>query len=418
MAKFIIQGGNRLEGKIRVAANKNAVLPIMAASILSKEEVVLENVPNIKDVKVLKSILVSLGALVKQEKRTLVINSKGINKNSIDKSLARKLRASILLLGPLLARAGSVKLYHPGGDIIGKRGIGTHLEGLRLLGVKTKIDDLLYSVNVENRKGGAVFLNEPSVTATENLMMFAASGEDEIIIKNAASEPHIVDLARFLEKLGTKISGAGTNRIKILGKRTLGTAHHTISPDFIEAGTFAITSALTGSNLEISPVKREDMRMIGLVFSRLGVEFRVKNDVLRVNAKKIKASDRDIKTAPWPGFPTDLMSPFLVLATQAKGQTLAHDHMYESRMFFADKLIQMGARIIICDPHRVIIYGPTQLYGRHLSSPDIRAGMALVIAALIAKGESVIDNAEIIERGYENLEDRLSQIGASIKKYE
>lgn len=416
MAKFIIRGGKKLEGKIQVAANKNAVLPIMAATLLTGKAVVLQNVPYIKDVEVMGQILKDLGAQVKQEKRTLFIDSSTVSKTQINPMLAKRLRASILFLGSLLARAGEIKLPHPGGDIIGRRDIETHLGVLERLGAKVKIEDLQYTVKIKNKKGGVVFLAEPSVTGTENLMIYAASIEEETVIENAASEPHIVDLASFLQKIGVKISGAGTNKIRILGKKKLDGTQHTIAPDFIEAGTFAITAALTGSSLEIRPVVEDDIKMVAIVLERFGVNIKVKKDKLWVKTDKIVSPGRPIKTAPWPGFPTDLMSPSIVLATQAEGQTLCHDHMYESRMFFVDKLIRMGANIIICDPHRVIVYGPTILYGRHLASPDIRAGMALVIAALIAREESIIENAEIVERGYENLEGRLSQVGADIKK--
>lgn len=416
MSKFIIQGGKKLAGKIRVAANKNAVLPIMAAAILTEQEVVLENVPQIKDVDVMSQILQDLGARVERTDRTLVLNAKHISKTTIDPKLATRLRASVLFIGPLLARTGKIKLLHPGGDIIGRRGIETHLQGLQDLGVKVEIDDLLYKIQVRRKKGGAIFLADRSVTATENLMMYAAQTEEETVIENAASEPHVVDLANFLNKLGPAVSGAGTNKIRVLGKNKLGAAQHMLTPDFIEAGTFAITAALTGGKLEITPIIEDDMRMLGLILSKLGIRLKIDKNTLRVDADKIKAPKGTIQAAPWPGFPTDLMSPFIVLATQAEGQTLCHDPMYESRMFFVDKLINMGAKITICDPHRVIVYGQTKLNGRRLASPDIRAGMALVIAALIAEGESIIDNAEIVERGYENLEQRLKKVGAEIKK--
>lgn len=416
MSKFVIQGGKKLNGKIEVAANKNAVLPIMAAAVLTEKEVILENTPFINDVSVMKEILIDLGAKVKKEKRELIINASGINKIKINPYLSERLRASVLFIGPMLARFNKVILRHPGGDIIGKRGIQTHLEGFKSLGAKVEINDLFYSISMKKKRGGTIFLTDKSVTGTENLMMYASLIEEEVIIENAAGEPHIVDLAGFLGKLGVSISGAGTDRIRISGRRQLSGAQHKIGPDYIETGTFAIASALTGGHLEITNFVENDLKMINIVLERFGIKVVIKNNILKTSSGSLHAAKLPIKAFPWPGFPTDLMSPAIVLATQVKGQTLIHDPLYESRMFFVDKLISMGAKITICDPHRVIVYGPTQLYARHLASPDIRAGMALVIAALLAKGESIIDHAEIIERGYENLEKRLSGVGASIKK--
>src|SRR3989344_6181768 len=416
MARFIIDGRNRLEGKINVAANKNAVLPIMAATLLCEGVSIIHNVPEIKDVEVMVGILRKLGAKVALSERTLTVDSSNITSLEIPSDLAQRLRASVLLLGPLLARAGEVRLPHPGGDVIGRRGIFTHISALTKLGAQITQDDLMYYGKVIQKKAVKVFLDEPSVTGTENVMMYAALTDGETTIENAAAEPHVVDLSRFLASAGITIEGAGTSRIRIIGKKSLKGGEYTISPDPIEAGTFAIASAVTKGDLEIGPIVQDDMQMIKIVLERFGVNLKFNKDKLRVNSKGITAPLRPVQAMVWPGFPTDLMSPLIVLATQAEGQTLCHDPLYESRMFFVDKLIRMGAHITVCDPHRVIVYGRSNLYGRELASPDIRAGMALVLAALIAEGKSVIDQAEIVERGYENIDKRLRIIGADIKR--
>jgi len=388
----------------------------MAATLLCEGTSIIHNVPEIKDVEVMVNILRKLGAKVTLSERTLTVDSSNITNLEIPRDLAQRLRASVLLLGPLLARAGEVKLPHPGGDVIGRRGIFTHISALTKLGVQITQDDLMYYGKVIQKNAVKVFLDEPSVTGTENVMMYAALTDGETVIENAAAEPHIVDLSRFLASAGVTIEGAGTSRIRIIGKKSLKGGEYTISPDPIEAGTFAIASAVTKGDLEIGPIVQDDMQMIKIVLERFGVNLKFDKDKLRVNSKEITAPLRPVQAMVWPGFPTDLMSPLIVLATQAERQTLCHDPLYESRMFFVDKLIRMGAHITICDPHRVIVYGKSNLYGRELASPDIRAGMALVLAALIAEGKSVIDQAEIVERGYENIDKRLRIIGADIKR--
>jgi len=416
MAKFVINGKNKLEGKISVAANKNAVLPVMAATLLCDDISIIHNVPQIKDVEVMASILRKLGAKVSLKNRTLTVDSSNITNVEISTELAQRLRASVLLLGPLLARTGEVKLPHPGGDVIGRRGISTHITALTKLGVEVTQDDLMYYGKVNKKKAERIFLDEPSVTGTENVLMYAALVDGETVIENAAAEPHVVDLARFLTSAGVTIEGAGTSRVRVIGKKNLSGGEYTISPDAIEAGTFAIASAVTKGDLEIGPIVQDDMHMIKIVLEQFGIGLKFSKDKMRVDAREITAPLRPVQAGVWPGFPTDLMSPLIVLTTQATGQTLCHDPLYESRMFFVDKLIRMGAHITICDPHRVIVYGKSNLYGRELASPDIRAGMALVIAALIADGKSIIDQAEIVERGYENIDERLRIIGADIKR--
>jgi len=418
MAKFEIEGGIPLKGKIKVAGNKNAVLPCMAACILTNETCVLENVPIISDVLVLGKIMEKLGAKIEGLGTSkLVINCSGLHSSELDSSLVSHLRASILLSGPLLQRFGKVFFRHPGGDVIGRRSIQTHVQALTSLGVvfHNKFDD--YFGKVKSLQAKKVFLDEASVTATENVILVAVLTPGKTIIKNAASEPHIVNLCHFLLKMGADISGVGSNLLEINGVQQIKGANHTISPDHIEVGTFAIAAAITGGELEIIDVNEEDLDPILNVLNKMGVKMKFKNKSLFILPSKLKAISK-VTTGIWPGFPTDLMSCLIVLATQAKGVTLLHDWMYESRMFFVDKLISMGANITIADPHRVLVYGPTKLRGQVLDTPDIRAGMALILAALSARGKSIIDRIELVERGYEKIEERLMALGAKITKLE
>lgn len=417
MAKFVIKGGKPLKGKIRVSGNKNAILPIMAATILTKEECVLENVPKIHDVLTMGEILKDLGAEIKGlGTERLVINTKKVKKYHLHPTLVQRLRASILLLAPLLARFGKAHLRHPGGCIVGRRAVGTHFEALEALGAKTITGEEDYESEVKKTHPANIFLDEASVTATENALMLASTVSGATVIEDAASEPHVEDLAMFLSTMGAKIEGAGTNRITIKGMKNLRGGKHKIAPDYIDVGTFAIASAITKGRVSIDGINKDHLLMILLYFQRMGVRYKIKGNTLTVFPSKLVAPKGKIQTRPWPGFPTDLMSPMIVLATQAEGVTLCHDWMYESRMFFVDKLITMGANITLCDPHRVLITGPTELRGKELESPDIRAGMALVLAALCAKGKSAISNVEMIERGYEDIELRLKSLGADIKR--
>ncbi|HUS59864.1 MAG TPA: UDP-N-acetylglucosamine 1-carboxyvinyltransferase [Nevskiaceae bacterium] len=419
MAKFIIKGGKTLKGEIKISGNKNAILPIMAATLLTQQECFLENVPKISDVLVMGEILKDIGAEIEGlGTDKLKINTKGVNKFSLNPELVQKLRASILLLGPLLARFGKARLRHPGGCIIGRRAVGTHFDALEVLGAKTINGEEDYESEVKTLHPGHIFLDEISVTATENAMMMASLIPGVTVIEAAACEPHVEDLAQFLTNMGVRIEGAGTNRITIYGSKNLRGTKYRIGPDYIDAGTFAVIGAVTKSKLSIVGVKEKDLPMILLYFKRMGVEYKIKDGALTVFPSKLVAPTKKVQTRPWPGFPTDLMSPLIVLATQAEGTTLCHDWMYESRMFFVDKLITMGAKITLCDPHRVLVTGPTKLKGKNLESPDIRAGMALVLAALCAQGKSEIANIEMIERGYENIEGRLRSLGADIKRVE
>ena len=417
MSTFKITGGAKLEGKIKIAGNKNSVLPIMAASILSNETTTLKNVPQISDVEIMIQLLEIVGVRTKRiGKDSLEIDPKNIRFAPFPSELTEKLRASVLLLGPLLARVKKAKMGYPGGDIIGRRPLETHIQALESLGASVEKENEIFVAEVPDRlKGAEIFLEEASVTATENALMAAVTAVGQTVIKRAASEPHIIDLCNFLNKMGAKITGIGSNVLTIDGVDSLRGTQHSISPDHIEVGTFAILSAVTRGTIEMSPIIAEDLDMILLTLSKFNVDFTVNGDTLIVGDSELKATEK-VVTDVWPGFPTDLMAPTIVLATQARGATILHDWMYESRMFFVDKLISMGAKVEIADPHRVFVYGPSALRGQKLDTPDIRAGIALVIAALTAKGESQINKAELIERGYENIVERLKSLGAKIER--
>ena len=425
MAQYIVTGGTPLKGHVDISGNKNSILPLMAASVIASGPVTLKNVPGIKDVAVLSDILTSLGAKITHQDHILTIDPTGIKSSTVDPTLSQKLRASIILLGPLLARFRKVSLGFPGGDVIGKRAIGTHLDGLAAYGSHFDIVDttITGSLSKSPTQNVEVFLDEASVTATENALIMAASQPVTSVIDNAACEPHVVDLANFLCELGANIEGVGSNRLIITGTTSPKTANYTVGPDYIDAGTFAIAAAATGGQISISPVCQADMRMILLYLSRLGVKHSwTKYDTLEIYPSDLSVDSEKIglrqkfQTRTWPGFPTDLMSPLIILATQAKGSVLLHDWMYETRMFFTDKLVSMGANITLCDPHRVIVTGPTPLHGRHTASPDIRAGMSLLIASLCAQGESTIDHAHLIERGYEDPVSRFASLSAKIQR--
>lgn len=417
MSIFKITGGAKLQGKIKIAGNKNAVLPIMAACLLADGPSVLKNVPQISDVEIMIQLLEISGARVTRiDNSSLKIDPKDVNYQPLPSSITEKLRASVLMLGPLLARLGKVKIGYPGGDIIGRRPLDTHIQVLESLGaIIKKEDDSFTAQSINSLHGAEIFLQEASVTATENAIMVASTAIGQTIIKRAASEPHVADLCNFLNLMGAQISGIGSNVLKIDGVAKLKGTTYTICPDHIEIGTFAILAAVSKAKIEISPIENQDLDMILLTLSKFGVNYEVKNKTLVVKPSKLNAVEK-VVTDIWPGFPTDLIAPMIVLATQAKGATIIHDWMYESRMFFVDKLISMGAKIEIADPHRVLVYGPSKLRAQRLDTPDIRAGIALVIAALIAEGTSQIDKAELIERGYEKITERLSAVGVKIER--
>lgn len=416
--KYQIVGGKKLEGNIRVSGNKNSIFPCVSAALLTEDEVVLENISNIRDVEVLVEILKKLGVLVEKIGSTLYIRAKDIKTVNLPQSLMIKLRGSIVLVGAILARKGRVNFYHPGGDIIGQRSIGVHLEGLKKLGATLKKNDLKFSLQfVERAASAIIFLKESSVTATENLILSCVLGSQKVILKNCPVEPHILDLCSMLLKMGAKIEGVGTHTLVIEGVKKLFGTRFKIGIDFIEVGTYGIAAAITGGKVTIKGLDDTELDPIFEPLSHFGIEISSKEDTITIFSDKLKA-DSKITTNVWPGFPTDLMSAVIVLATQSKGITLCHDWMYESRMFFVDKLISMGAKITLADPHRALVYGPTKLKGRVLETPDIRAGMALVLAGLVARGKSMIHQAELIERGYEDVVEKLRSLGADIERVE
>lgn len=417
MAKFVIDGGAPLKGEIEVAANKNAVLPMMAACLLTDEDCYLDNVPGIADVETMSGILRELGALVEPlPGKRLHINCADVRSYEPPAHLVERLRASIVLMGPLLARFGRADMHHPGGDAIGTRSIATHLRALQDMGGIFTLEDNFYCGRVNGVSGdGRIFLDEASVTATENAMLFAAARPGTTVIRNAASEPHVANLARQLEGMGARVEGAGSNVVRVHGAGRLHGASETVWPDHIEAGTFAALAAACGGSVTIKNVVPEHLDMVLLVLRRMGVEFWLDEGVMEIGPSELRAVPK-IQTGVWPMFPTDLASIFIVLATQAAGMTLVHDWMYEGRMFFIDRLVQMGANVVLADPHRAVIAGVSALRGREFVSPDIRAGIALVVAGLIASGRSQIDHIELIDRGYERIDQRLRSLGAQIER--
>jgi UDP-N-acetylglucosamine 1-carboxyvinyltransferase len=423
--QYIVEGGVTLSGTIRPSGNKNAALPIIAASLLTEHPVTLSNVPRIRDTETLVELIRSVGASADwTERNTLQIHAKSIRPSDLDPELCRKIRASILLAGPLLARCGEITLPPPGGDVIGRRRLDTHFLALERLGADVTADDK-FELRAKTLVGADVFLDEPSVTATENALVAATAARGTTILRNAACEPHVQDLAHFLCTLGARIDGIGTNTVTIHGGQTIGGGSHRIGPDHIEVGSFIGLAAVTRSQIRIEQAGVEHLRSTLLGFARLGISCRIEGNDLVVPADQTREIQADfgghvpkLEDQPWPAFPADVMSIAIVAATQCTGLILFHEKMFESRMFFVDKLIGMGARIILCDPHRAIIVGPSRLRGAQVESPDIRAGMAILLAALCASGESTIDNVGQIERGYERIDERLRALGAKIERVE
>jgi UDP-N-acetylglucosamine 1-carboxyvinyltransferase len=420
MARFIIHGGKRLSGVYVPGGNKNAVLPMLAASVLTDEPVLLENVPLIDDVRTMLELLVNIGVGVEVKDHTVRLCAKGLRRSKLDPELCRKVRSSILLAGPLAARLGRATLSPPGGDVIGRRRLDTHFQGLAALGVEVE-GGKHFVFRRKKLEGAAIVLDEASVTATENVLMAAVLAKGETTLFNAACEPHVTDLAILLNKMGARISGFGTNRLQITGVESLRGATHTVQPDYIEVGSFIAAAAVTGGEIRVEGVDPEPMAIIGRTFQKLGMKLQREGSTLSLQARRRLRIVKDfgsaipkIEDGPWPIFPSDLMSVAIVAATQAHGTALFFEKMFESRMYFVDYLIGMGAGIVVCDPHRVLVTGPSRLHSIHMASPDIRAGMALLIAALCAKGESVIDNAQSIDRGYERVEEKLRALGADI----
>jgi UDP-N-acetylglucosamine 1-carboxyvinyltransferase len=423
--QYIVEGGARLKGSIRPSGNKNAALPILAASLLSSNPVRLRNVPRIRDMETLVELVRSAGASVEWSgQNTLEVHARDLSSGSLDPALCARIRASILLAAPLLARCGQVSLPAPGGDVIGRRRLDTHFLALRELGAQTELRGS-FEMTVKRFRGADVFLDEPSVTATENALVAAAAAEGTTILRNCASEPHVQDLAAFLITLGASIEGVGTNTMTIHGGRELGreSVEHSIGPDHIEVGSFIGLAAVTGSELRIVDAGLEHLRSTRLGFARLGVQCTEDGDDLIVSGDQSLEIQQDLgghiaklEDQPWPAFPADTMSIAVVTATQCRGIILMHEKMFESRLFFVDKLISMGARIVLCDPHRAVVTGPSELHGNDMDSPDIRAGMALLVAALCATGTSRINNVGQIERGYERIDERLNALGARIQR--
>ena len=425
MEKFVIEGGRVLSGEITPAGNKNEALPVLAATLLATEKVTLENIPNIQDVQVMLKVIESLGAVVTHEGKTVTVDPSSIPDTGkvLDEGLSSKIRASILFAGPLLARFGSVKLPPPGGDVIGRRRLDTHFSGFQDLGARFEVTHSYSLEAPAGLKGVEIFMDEASVTATENLVMAATLAHGTTRLLNAACEPHVQGLCHMLNSMGANISGIGTNALTIEGVASLGGCTHRIGPDYLEVGSFIGLAAMTGGELFIRDVRESDMRMINRVFERLGIKIEYQGTTLVVPPRQNLVIQKDlhgaipkIDDAPWPAFPTDLMSIAITVATQASGTVLFFEKMFEGRMFFVDGLISMGASIILCDPHRVVVAGPSQLYGARLESPDVRAGMALLMASLCARGTSTIFNIRQIDRGYSNIDEKLRSLGASIKR--
>ncbi|MBS0619599.1 MAG: UDP-N-acetylglucosamine 1-carboxyvinyltransferase [Spirochaetes bacterium] len=453
-AEFHIEGGHKIGGTIRPQGNKNEALPVLCAALMNPKGVMIRNVPQIEDIKNLLKILEAIGAKITTlaDAHSYEIHTPEIRLSDLPTELAAGLRGSVTLLGPLLARAKKVFLPRPGGDKIGRRRVDTHLLALSALGAKVEVFNDGYLLEAERLKGTAILLDEASVTGTENAIMAAACAEGVTLIENAASEPHVQGLCRFLEKQGVKIEGIGSNMLRIHGVggfENLQAADHTVGADYLEIGSFVAMAAMTGGDLIVEDINPIDLRMIKFVFERVGIQWRyvahggaevggvsgapedggtpTKKHAERVDLVMKSPYSLKIQTdahgeipkiddAPWPMFPADLISIILTVATQCTGTVLIHEKLFESRLYFTDKLMGMGAQIVLCDPHRAVVIGPSKLYGSRMTSPDIRAGMALVIAALAAEGKSVIQNILQVDRGYENIDARLRTLGARIER--
>ena len=420
---FVIEGGRPLNGRLRASGNKNGALPILAACLLTEEEVHLSNMPRIRDVETMMELLRHLGADVDWTGDNEVrVHAHDVGAD-VDEELASHIRASFLLAGPLLARHGHVSVPPPGGDVIGRRRLDPHIHAFSELGASIEIGER-YDLSGSLR-GAHIHLDEPSVMGTENAVMAASLTPGRTMISNAASEPHVQDLCQFLVTLGASIEGIGSNVLHVTGVDRLGGGRHTISPEHIEVGSFVGMAALTGGDLTIDGIAADDLWPILPVFRRFGIEVELGDDWLRVPPGQELVVQDDlggaipkVEDGPWPQFPADLTSIAVVVATRARGTVLIFEKMFESRLFFVDKLVAMGARIILCDPHREVITGPAPLYGQRMSSPDIRAGMAMVIAALCAEGVSTIGDAYQIDKGYERIDERLRALGARIERVE
>jgi UDP-N-acetylglucosamine 1-carboxyvinyltransferase len=428
LEKFVIEGGVPLSGTITPSGNKNGALPILAACLLTDDEVILRNVPRIADVEAMVTLLETLGATVQwRGPAELSVDASTISADEIDRGLAERIRASFLIAGPLLARFGTVRMPPPGGDVIGRRRLDPHLDAFRALGASVDNQDteILITAPTLGLRPCDFLMDEPSVMATENALMAAALTRGTTVIRNAASEPHVQDLARMLENMGAAIDGIGSNVMIVHGQASLRGCTHKIAPDHIEIGSFMALAGVTGGELIVKDTWPDDLRMIRLVFDRLGLRSEVRDhDIIVPGNQELRIRNDhgdhkpQVADGPWPAFPADLTSIALALATQSQGSVIIHEKMFENRLFFTDKLVAMGAEIIICDPHRAIVDGPRRLRGARVESPDIRAGMAMLIAALCAEGVTTIGNIRQIDRGYERIDERLRELGARITRLE
>ncbi len=424
MEKFVIHGGVPLSGTIVPAGNKNSALPLLASSVLTADDVIIDNVPRIRDVDAMLAILEDIGVRVRWTgEHEVSLCAADVHSTTIERALSEKIRASFLLAGPLLARFGRAAMSPPGGDVIGRRRLDPHLDAFLALGATAEHSGDILLTAPEGLRAGDVFMDEASVMATENVLMAAALTPGATVIGNAACEPHVQDLARMLVKMGADIQGIGSNLITVNGTERLHGARHTVAPDHIEIGSFIALAGVTGGHLRIKDTIPADLRMICLVFAQLGLSTEFEgNDVIVPGDQQLvvqtDAGDykRKIQDGPWPAFPADLTSIAVALATQAEGSVLIHEWMFENRLVFTDKLTSMGADIVLCDPHRAIVTGPRRMRGGPLESPDIRAGMAMLIAALCADGRSEISNIRQIDRGYERIDERLRELGARIER--
>jgi UDP-N-acetylglucosamine 1-carboxyvinyltransferase len=426
MEKFVIEGGVPLSGAITPAGNKNAALPILAACLLTEDEVVVRNVPRIEDVGAMVELLVGLGVAAQwRDEHTIALCAADVDPDAeVDRALSEMIRASFLLAGPLLARFGRVAMPPPGGDVIGRRRLDPHLDAFVALGATYDFDgDIVIAAPPGGLRAGEVFMDEPSVMATENALLAAALTPGITVLGNAACEPHVQDLARMLNRMGAAVEGIGSNVMTVTGTGRLHGCEHAVGPDHIEVGSFMALAGVTGGEVRIRDTFPDDLRMIRLVFERLGLRSEVDGRDVVVPGDQQLIVQRDmgeykskVQDGPWPAFPADLTSVAVALATQAAGSVLVHEWMFESRLVFTDKLISMGADIVLCDPHRAIVTGPSRLRGKSVSSPDIRAGMAMLIGALAAEGRSEIQNIREIDRGYERIDERLRGLGARIER--
>jgi UDP-N-acetylglucosamine 1-carboxyvinyltransferase len=425
MQQFVIEGGHPLRGDVTPGGNKNAVLKMLPACLLTDEPVTLHNIPDIGDVAVTIDLLRRLGAQVNRlDERTVRVHAANLHGSTLDRELAARTRASFVFAGPLLARTGVAELPSPGGDVIGERRLDSHVVALRKLGAQVEYERGIFRMRADQLTGADILLPEASVTATENAIMAAALAKGTTVIRNAAGEPHVQDLCHMLVKMGAQISGIGSNRIEIQGVDRLRGCEARAGADFMEVGSLIGAAVVTGGEIRIREADPAYLDMVAVIFARLGVTWEIEGQDMIVPAAQSLTIVPDIgdripriKAQPWPGFPPDLMSIAIVIATQCTGAVMMHDWMYESRLFFTDKLVRMGARITLCDPHRALIQGPTALKAApYISSPDIRAGMSLILAALAAKGETRISNIGQIDRGYERVEAKLVALGAHIQR--